>query len=90
MVARASDEINNAQRRLDFEAARQIENDISPLEEIRFMQERAYNYSAVMEALNCAGFDDVVGGSGGPFNPRVPPEIAREIARIMASLEHYH
>ncbi len=90
VVARASDEINNAQRRRDYEAARQIENEISPLEDIRFMQERAYNYSAVMEAINCAGFDDVVGGTGGPFNPRVPAEIAREIQRIMAALEHYH
>ncbi len=90
VVARASDEINNAQRRRDYEAARQIENEISPLEDIRFMKERAYNYSAVMEAINCAGFDDVAGGSGGPFNPPVPPRIAREITRIMASLEHYH
>ena len=90
VLARASDEINNAQRRRDYEAARQIENEISPLEDIRFMQERAYNYSAVMEAINCAGFDDVVGGSGGPFNPRVPADIAREIQRIMAALEHYH
>lgn len=90
VVARASDEINNAQRRRDYEAARQIENEISPLEDIRFMQERAYNYSAVMEAINCAGFDDVVGGTGGPFNPRVPADIAREIQRIMATLEHYH
>ena len=90
VVARASDEINNAQRRNDYEAARQVEDDISPLEDIRFMAERAYNYSAVMEAINCSGFDDVVGGTGGPFNPRVPPEIAREIQRIMAALEHYH
>ena len=90
VVARASDEINNAQRRRDYEAARLIETDIAPLEDIRFMRERAYNYSAVMEAINCAGFDDVVGGSGGPFNPRVPEEIAREIKRIMASIEHYH
>ena len=90
VVARASDEINNAQRRRDYEAARQIEEEISPLEDIRFMQERAYNYSAVMEAINCSGFDDVVGGSGGPFNPPVPPEIARQIERLMASIEHYH
>lgn len=90
VVARASDEINNAQRRRDYEAARQIEDEISPLEDIRFMQERAYNYSAVMEAINCVGFDDVVGGDGGPFNPPVPPDIARQIERIMASIEHYH
>ena len=90
VVARASDEINNAQRRRDYEAARLVETDIAPLEDIRFMRERAYNYSAVMEAINCSGFDDVVGGSGGPFNPRVPEEIAREIKRIMASIEYYH
>jgi len=90
VVARASDEINNAQRRRDYEAARQIEDEVSPLEDIRFMEERAYNYSAVMEAINCSGFSDVVGGTGGPFNPRVPAEIARRIQRIMAAIEHYH
>ena len=90
VVARASDEINNAQHAGDYEAARLVEEDISPLEDIRFMAERAYNYSAVMEAINCAGFDDVVGGSGGPFNPRVPADIARDIERIMAAIEQYH
>lgn len=90
VVAQASDFINNAQRRGDYEAALQIEADISPLEDIRFMRERAWNYSAVMEAINCAGFDDVAGGSGGPFNPRVPAPIAAEIARIMARLAGYH
>ena len=90
VVARASDAINNAQRRRDYEGARQVEDEISPLEDIRFMQERAYNYSAVMHAINCAGFDDVVGGTGGPFNPPVPPNIAREIESIMGSLERYH
>ncbi len=90
VVARASDEINNAQRRGDFDAARQIEAEIAPLEEIRFMEERAYNYSAVMEAINCSGFADVVGGTGGPFNPVVPAHIARRIKGIMASIKHYH
>ena len=90
VLARASDEINNAQRSHDYEAARQIEDEISPLEDIRFMCERAYNYSAVMEAINCAGFEDVVAGTGGPFNPRVPADIAHRIERIMVSLEHYH
>lgn len=90
VAARASDEINNAQRRRDYEAAREIEAEISPLEDIRFMEERAYNYSAVMEAINCSGFKDVVGGTGGPFNPRVPAEIARQIERIMADIGHFH
>ncbi|MXV76480.1 hypothetical protein F4Z99_19690, partial [Candidatus Poribacteria bacterium] len=49
--ARASDEINNAQRRGDYETSARIEADIAPLEEIRFMNERVYNYSAVVEAL---------------------------------------
>lgn len=90
VVARASDEINNAQRCGDYELAQQIEEEISPLEDIRFMEERAYNYSAVMEAINCSGFDDVVGGTGGPFNPPVPADIARRIKRVMASIAHYH
>ena len=90
VVARASDAINSAQRRGDYESALQIEAEISPLEDIRFMQERAYNYSAVMEAINCAGFDDVAGGEGGPFNPRVPAHIAADITRIMARIEGYH
>ena len=90
VVARASDEINNAQRRRDYAAALQIEAEISPLEDIRFMEERAYNYSAVMEAINCSGFDDVVGGTGGPFNPPAPSEIAGCIERIMGRIAHYH
>ena len=90
VVARACDEINNAQRRGDYDAALEIEAEISPLEDIRFVNEREYNYSAVMHAINCAGFDDVVGGSGGPFNPPVPPSVAREIEGIMAGIEHYH
>lgn len=90
VVAQASDAINNAQRRGDYEAALQVEEEISPLEDIRFMQERAWNYSAVMEAIHCAGFNDVAGGTGGPFNPRVPAPIAAEIARIMARLAGYH
>ena len=90
VVARASDQINNAQRRRDYDAARQVEAEISPLEDIRFVNEREYNYSAVMQAINCAGFGDVAGGTGGPFNPPVPADVAREIERIMASLAHYH
>ena len=90
VVARASDEINNAQRRGDYETALAIEAEISPLEDIRFVNEREYNYSAVMAAINCSGFDDVVGGDGGPFNPPVPPAVARDIEGIMADIRHYH
>lgn len=89
-VARASDEINNAQRRGDYETARKIEADISPLEDIRFVNERAYNYSAVMEAIIASGVEDVVAGTGGPFNPRVPTEVAAEIRKIVVAIGHYH
>lgn len=89
-VARASDEINNAQRRGDYAAAREIEAAIAPLEDIRFVNERAYNYSAVMEAIIASGVEDVVAGTGGPFNPRVPADVAAEIQKIAASLRQYH
>ena len=65
--ARASDEINNAQRRGDYETSAQIEADIAPLEEIRFMNERVYNYSAVVEAMILSGFDDIAAGDWWPL-----------------------
>lgn len=88
--ARASDEINNAQRRGDYETSARIEEDISPLEEIRFMKERIYNYSAVVEAMILSKFDDVEAGNGGPFNPRVPPEIHNKLRGIVPDLKRYH
>lgn len=90
VVAKASDEINNAQYRGDYETARQVEAKISPLEDIRFMNERAYNYSAVMEAIIAGGFEDVVAGTGGVFNPRVPADIGDDIKKIVDDIEHYH
>ena len=88
--ARASDEINNAQRRGDYETSAQIEADIAPLEEIRFMNERVYNYSAVVEAMILSGFDDIAAGTGGPFNPRVPAEIQAQLRGITQDLKRYH
>ena len=88
--ARASDEINNAQRRGDYETSARIEADIAPLEEIRFMNERVYNYSAVVEAMILSGFDDIVAGEGGPFNPRVPSEIQEHLRTVMHKLKPYH
>ncbi len=90
VVARAADAINNAQRRGDYETSRQVENEIAPLEEIRFRDGRMYNYSAVGEAMHLGGFDDVEGGSGGPFNPRVPPEVVREVEAVVENIKHYH
>lgn len=90
VVAKASDAINNAQLAGDYEIALEMEKKVSALEDIRFMNERAYNYSAVMEAINLAGFDDVVGGEGGPFNPRVPDSVSAEIKAIMDNIKDYH
>jgi dihydrodipicolinate synthase/N-acetylneuraminate lyase len=88
--ARASDEINNAQRRGDYDTSRRIEAELSALEELRFMNSRIYNYSAVVEAMNASGFDDIVGGTGGPFNPPVPPEIAEAVREAIKNLKQYH
>ena len=90
IVGRASDEINNAQRRGDYETSRRIEAEIAPLEEIRFRKGRIYNYSAVVEAIHQAGFEDVAGGTGGPFNPRPPPEVVSELRQVVEKIRHYH
>ncbi len=86
----ASDEINNAQRRGDFETSQRFEDEIAAFEEIRFRDGRMYNYSAVVEAMHLGGFDDVDGGEGGPFNPRVPGEVAEEVSKAIESLVQYH
>jgi 4-hydroxy-tetrahydrodipicolinate synthase len=87
---KASDAINNAHRRQDWAAAREVEKLISPLEDIRFRDNRTYNYSAVVEAMHLSGFDDIAGGEGGPFNPRVPVEVAKEVAAAIGALLEYH
>ena len=88
--ARASDEINNAQRRGDYATSRELEAKIEALEEIRFRNGRVYNYSAVIEAMNVSGFDDIAGGTGGPFNPPVPPEVTEEVRQAIEPLMAYH
>jgi dihydrodipicolinate synthase/N-acetylneuraminate lyase len=90
VVAKASDAINNAQLDGDYAKAKQVEADIAPLEEIRFVNERAYNYSAVMEAIIELDTDDVEAGTGGPFNPRVPADVATEIKTIVENIRQYH
>lgn len=84
------DGINNAQRRGDYAAARQLEAKIDALEELRFMNGRVYNYSAVVEAMHLSGFSDIAGGEGGPFNPRVPADIAEKIKVAIQQLGKYH
>ena len=90
VFARASDAINNAQRRGDFQAAREVEALIDPLEQLRFVNGRAWNYAAVAEAIRLGDFDDVVAGDGAPFNPRVPPDVSAQIGRIVADLRAWH
>ena len=84
LVAKAGDEINNAHRVGDFQAALEVEKRIVPLEELRFENGRVFNYSAVVEAMILSGFDDIDGGEGGPFNPRVPAEV---LPRVKDALE---
>jgi dihydrodipicolinate synthase/N-acetylneuraminate lyase len=91
LAARAADEINNAQRRGDYAAARAVEAKLHDLEEIRFANGRAYNYSAVVEAMRQSEFEDIDGGDcSGPFNPPVPPEIAERIGVAICELQPYH
>ncbi len=91
VYAKASDAINNAQRRGDHAAARAVESEISALEDIRFANGRAYNYSAVVEAMQQSGFDDIDAGDGsGPFNPPVSPQVAEQVAQAIAGLEMFH
>ncbi len=88
--AKASDAINNAQRRGDYDESRKIEALVAPLEDIRFRNGRQYNYSAVVEALHLGGWDDVEGGAGGPFNPRVPADVSAEVQAAIAPILSYH
>jgi len=90
VAARACDEINNAQRAGDLHTSQQIENIIEPLENLRFMNNRQYNYSAVVEAMKIGGWNNVEPGEGGPFNPRVPINIAEQVKEAVSKLESYH
>ncbi len=87
---RLCDAINNACRRRDFEACAELEQAVSGLEEIRFMEDRIYNYSAVIAASQLGGFQDIDLGEGGPFNAPPPAPILQEIARCVERLKPYH
>ncbi len=90
LCARAGDEINNAQRIKDYDTAFEIEKKVSTFEEIRFENGRAYNYSAVIEAMKLSGFKDIDPGEGGPFNPFPPADVSRRIASAIEDLLEYH
>jgi dihydrodipicolinate synthase/N-acetylneuraminate lyase len=90
VAVRASDEINNAQRRGDYAEAERIEQDLREFEEIRFMQARAWNCSAILEVLRMAAFEDVDPGDGGPFNAPPPAEICARLRALLPRLRPYH
>ena len=83
------DSINSAQRRQDWEAAYNWEAKLTALEEIRFRNGRAYNYSAVVEALNQLG-EKVTGGDGGPFNPAAASQLRDEVRDALTAIRHLH
>jgi dihydrodipicolinate synthase/N-acetylneuraminate lyase len=87
---RLCDEIHNAYMQEKFDESARLEDDLAGLEEVRFMEGRAYNYSAVLAAARLAGFEDVDLGDGGPFNADPPPEIMQRIAACAERLKPYH
>jgi len=87
---RACDDIFNAYRRGDFDAAVRMEEVVAEFEEIRFMESRAYNYSAVVAAAQLAGFTDIDLGDGGPFNAAPPPSMLARLAQCVDRLKPYH
>ncbi len=89
VATKPCDSINNAQRRQDWATAYAWESRLAALEEIRFRNGRAYNYSAVVEALNQLG-DDVCGGEGGPFNPGADDPLRAEVRAALAEVRDLH
>ena len=90
LFAKAGDMINNAQMAGKYEDAESLESRIEALEELRFMNARAYNYAAVLEAMILSGFADIDGGEGGPFNPRVPAAVSSMVGRAIDGLTDLH
>lgn len=90
LFAKAGDEINNAQRAGDFEKAIEYEKKIAPIEEIRFENGRVFNYSAVVEGIILSGFDDIDAGECGPFNPRVPSDVAAKVQEAIKGILDLH
>ena len=90
LFAKAGDLLNNAQRTGNYEESESVEKRIAALEEIRFENGRVYNYSAVVEAMIQSGFDDIDPGESGPFNPRVPSEVADRIKNAIEGILDLH
>lgn len=89
VTTKPCDSINNAQRRQDWKTAYAWEAKLAALEEIRFRDGRAYNYSAVVEALNQLG-NDVCGGEGGPFNPSADGNLQEEVRSALSEIRELH
>lgn len=89
VATKPCDSINNAQRRGAWDEAYTWESRLAGLEEIRFRNGRAFNYSAVVEALNQIG-DDVCGGEGGPFNPAAHDQLQEEVRAALAPIRDLH
>lgn len=89
VVTRTADEINNAQRAGDWDRALEWEGYIQALEDIRFRNGRAFNYTAVIEALNQIG-GDVTGGEGGFFNPPADSALQAEVKEAIAAMAPLH
>ena len=87
---RACDGIHNAYYSGEFQEAYRLERIVGELENIRFENERAHNYSAVVSAAKVAGFRDVDLGDGGPFNAEPSRDILTAIERCMKVLAEYH
>ncbi|HUV14768.1 MAG TPA: dihydrodipicolinate synthase family protein [Acidobacteriota bacterium] len=87
---RACDGINNAYREGNFEESSRLEQVIEEFESIRFMEERAYNYSAIVAAAEIAGYEDVELGDVGPFNAEPPEEVMKRLEGVVESLADYH
>ena len=90
LFAKAGDLLNNAQRAGNYEESESVERRISAFEEIRFENGRVYNYSAVAEAMIQSGFEDIDPGEGGPFNPRVSPEVAVRVRDAIEGILDLH
>ena len=54
------------------------------------MENRIYNYSAILTAAQLGGFKDIDLGEGGPFNSPPPPMIVEKISACMEELKQYH
>ncbi len=89
VATKPADSINNAQRRRDWDEAYRWEAILEALEAIRFRNGRAFNYTAVVEALNQIGHN-VCGGEGGPFNPAASATLQAEVATAIADIVPLH